>query len=285
MRIRGFAALYASATIFAFVTLSVKFASRYYSGLFVSGSRFAIGIVLCLAVLIFGYGRIRPVKPGLVILRGLFGALSMAASYAAISLTGPGRATLLSNAYPLFVALFGALLFGEALKKRTLASVALCLLGAFLVVRDGSGAAISGDLLALGSAVLAGVAINIVRRASSSENPFVLYLSPCLFGLPIFALAPLPAESGGVVGILLLVAVGAGAFAAQALMAYGYGSVPAGRGSVVFYWETVLTVALGALLAGERFNLRAVAGLCLMLGGLWINRERRAERSGVPPGD
>jgi hypothetical protein len=38
VRFRGFAALYASATIFAFVTLSMKFASRYNTGLFVSGS-------------------------------------------------------------------------------------------------------------------------------------------------------------------------------------------------------------------------------------------------------
>lgn len=261
----------------------MKLASRYYSGLFVSVVRFAIGIVLCVATLLWRYGGLKPARPGLVAMRGLAGAVSMAMGYAAISMTGPGRAILLSNTYPLFVALFGALAFGEPLKPRTIACVGICSAGAALVVRDGSGAALAGDLLALGSAVFAGVAINYVRRASQYDNPFMLYLSPCLFGLPLFAVAPAPATSGGAAGILLLAAVGLLGFFAQAFMAYGYASVPAASGSVVFYWETALTVLLGALFAGERFTLRFAAGLALILAGLWLNgtRKPRATRSGT----
>jgi len=57
-------------------------------------------------------------------------------------------------------------------------------------------------------------------------------------------------------------------------MSLGYRSVPAGKGSVVFYLETALTVALGALLAGESFNARCLAGLALVLGGLVLNQLR-----------
>jgi drug/metabolite transporter (DMT)-like permease len=199
----------------------------------------------------------------------------MAMTYAAITMTGPGRAALLSNIYPIFVVMFAALFFGERLAPGTLVSVATCTAGAVLVVRDGSGAALAGDLLALGSAIIAGLAVNIVRKATRTDNPFMLYLSPCLFGLPLAAFAPFPASSGGVVGILLLAGLGVAAFSAQALMAYGYREVPAGSGSVVFYLETVLTVLLGALFAGERFNLRFAGGLVLILGGLALNHARR----------
>lgn len=278
LRARGPLALYISATLFAFTSLFVKLCASYYSGLFVSSARFAIGAVLCIAVLLIRYGPAKPVKPGFVAARGLFGALSMIASYAAISLTGPGRAILLSNTYPLFVAIFGALFFGESFKPRTFLCIALCSAGAILVMRDGSGAALSGDLLAIASAVLAGVAVNFVRKATQFDNPFMLYLSPCLFGLPLFALAPAPVSSGGPVGLLLLLGVGVLAFAAQAIMAYGYRTVPAGKGSVVFYWETALTVILGVLFVGERFTPRFCAGLAVILAGLWLNESRLFER-------
>jgi len=278
LRVRGFAALYSAATIFAFTSLFVKLSSRYYSGLFVSGARFVIGGALCLVALFAHYGGVKTRRPGVLIMRGLFGAGSMAATYAAISLTGPGRAALLSNMYPLFVPVFGALFFKERFNPRTLGSLALCTIGAVLVVRDGSGAALAGDLLAIFSAVLAGVAVNFVRQATSTENPFLIYLSPCIFGLPVLLFAPQSSGLGSPVSLLLLLGVGGGAFVAQALMAYGYRSVPAGRGSVVFYWETALTVLLGFLLAGEHFNLRFGAGLVFILAGLWLNRERREER-------
>lgn len=269
----GEAALLASATLFAFVTLAVKLASRTYSGYFISASRFAIGAILCLAVLMLTRPRPPIVAPGAIVLRGLFGAASMVASYAAISLAGPGRATLLGNTYPLFVVLFGALFFRERLRARNFLSLLICTGGAILVVRDGSGSSLTGDLLAILGAVLAGVAVNFVRRAShAGASPFILYLSPCLFGLPLLALAPLPSSPGNPLDLGLLLFAGLGAFGAQALMAVGYRSVAAGRGSVIFYWETALTVLLGLLLAGERINGRFLLGLGVIVGGLWLNR-------------
>jgi drug/metabolite transporter (DMT)-like permease len=286
MRVRGgYAALYSAASFFAFSSLLVKLASRYYSGILVSAVRFAIGTLLCVAVLAFRYRSLRPGRPGLVALRGVFGALSMVMTYVAISMTGPGRAALLSNTYPLFVALFGALFFGERLSPRVFLCIAICTCGAVLVMRDGSGASLAGDLVAIGSAVFAGVGVNLVRSGSRSENPFMLYLSPCLLGLPLFAFVPAggaaSGAAGGTIGILLLAGVGVGAFMAQAFMALGYRSVPAGRGSVVFYFETALTILLGVLFAGEKFNLRFGAGLAFILGGLALNhlRPRRERRS------
>jgi drug/metabolite transporter (DMT)-like permease len=102
MRIRGgYAALYSSAIVFALTSLTVKLASRHYSGLFISASRFAIGTLLCVAVLALGYRSLKPAHPLFVALRGAFGAFSMAMSYGAIALTGPGRAAPRSSATPI----------------------------------------------------------------------------------------------------------------------------------------------------------------------------------------
>lgn len=273
-QIGGYVSLYLSATVFAFVALLVQFASAYHAPVFISAFRFLIGASVSACVLAFGYKSMKPKKIGLLAMRGLFGSLSMAAAYAAFALSGPGRATLLGNTYPLFVALFGAAFFGEKLNARTLAGLALCLAGAVLVARDGSGASLFGDLLAMLSSVAAGFAVNYVRKVAPHENPFMIYLSPCLFGLPIFFFVPSgsSAFSGGLAGFALLLAVGVGALGAQALMAHGYKTVSAGAGSVVFYWETILCVVLGVLFAGERINARFIAGLAVILVGLRVNQ-------------
>ncbi len=276
MKFRGYAALYSSATVFAFVSVLVKLASDRYGGLFVSAARFAVGTCLCVAALIATEGGVKPRRLKLLLLRGSVGVLSMITVYLSIGLTGPGRATLLSNLYPLFVVIFGSLWFGETFRAKHLLSIACCVVGAALIVRDGSGASALGDALALGSAVVSGIAVNIVRRLSKDESPFMIYLSPCLFGLVLFFLTPLPSPATlfgeGATGPLLLVGVGAGAFLGQSLMAYGYREVQAGSGSIVFYWETLLTIGLGALIVGERLNLIFGLGLLLILAGLRINQ-------------
>lgn len=278
----GYLALYLSAALFGGVTILVRLASAYYGSLFVSAVRFAIGAAISVAVLLVRDHGIRPRAPRWLLMRGLFGAASMALTYAAISIAGPGRATVLANTYPLFVALFGALFFGESFRARTFIGIGVCICGAILVARDGSSANPLGDVLALVSAVGAGFAVNAVRRAAAHDDPFMIYLSPCLFGLLLFPFARVgeAAAHAGWVGPLLLAAIGIFALLAQALMAHGYRSVSAGTGSVVFYSETILTVILGILFAGERINGRFLVGLAFILIGLRVNQSPGKPRSG-----
>jgi drug/metabolite transporter (DMT)-like permease len=276
---RGEPALYASVLIFSFVNLFVKFAGGYFSGFFVSGVRFVIGAVL--AFIVVFVRKSWPDRANLpdIILRGLFGALAMIATYVAIAIAGPGRATLLSNTYPLFVALFGVLIFKERATWRLAACLAISMAGAVLVMQDGSSINPLGDLIALAGAVLAGISVNYLRRASSrGVDPFIIYLSPCLFGLPVLAFASLPEPAPGATAVAFLLAVGIGAFIAQALMTYGYRTVNASRGSIVFFAETGITVLLGTLFAGETVTPRFGIGLLLIFAGVWMNREVGARK-------
>jgi drug/metabolite transporter (DMT)-like permease len=270
---KGFAFLYGAAVLFAIAAIFVKYGAAFYGGFFVSGVRFAVGASLCLAVLFARYGGVKANRPWLIVARGLSGAIAMVLTYTAIGLTGPGRATLLSNVYPLFVAVFAALFFKERFNPITMISIVLCVAGSVLVVRDGSGASALGDAMALGSAAFAGIAVNFVRRASQYDNVFVLYLSPCLFGLPTLAVGAPDAIAAGFSAwhLAAAVLVGALTFAAQSMMARGYRDVPAGSGSVVFFLETLLTVAFGVAFAGEGLNLRFAIGLALIFAGLWAN--------------
>lgn len=270
------AALLAAALLFATTTTLVRLASNSLSGYFISMMRFAVGAVLSVAWLWLSRRSIHVVNKRDWLLRGLYGAISMTLSYIAISKTSGGRATMLSNTYPIFVALFGRLFFGQKLMPTAIPALVLCTAGSVIILNDGSGYALAGDAMALLSAVFAGLAVNHLKRARVTDDPVALYLSPCVFGLPV--VASLAVATGGMpstphpAAIAMAVGLGIIVFAAQILMTWGYKYVNAASGSRIFYLEIVFAVLLGALI-GERLKPAFFVGAAVIFAGLsldWI---------------
>jgi len=265
--------LYISSVLFALNSVIVKIAANTYSGLFISSARFLFGIVfISAALLLLGKGfRVNNKKAW--ILRGISGAASMVAYYLAIHLTSSGRATLLVNIYPLFVAILGFLVFKEKISKNTIVSLVFCTVGVLFVLNDGSNYGILGDLVALGSGIAAGFAVHFVKKSRETDNSLVIYLSPCLFGLGL-----LPFTSGEFTrvnpdGFALLFSVGLLSFLGQFLMAYGYREISASKGSIVFFLETALAIVFSTFI-DERLSARFFAGLGLIVIGLAMNNYR-----------
>jgi len=264
----------ASALLFAVTTTLVRIASNSLSGLFVSTIRFAVGGAAAIAWLRLSGRGFRVVNKKDWLLRGLYGSVSMTCTYMAIAWTSGGRSTMLSNTYPIFVALFGSLFFGSKLLPTAIPALALCTVGSVVILNDGAGYSLLGDGLALVAAMLAGMAVNHLKRARTTEDPVSLYLSACLFGLPVAA--ALAVGSGGLparltlVPILLSVLLGLVVFAAQILMTWAYKYVSAARGSRIFYLETVFAVGFGALI-GERLKPAFFLGAAIIMGALWLD--------------
>lgn len=265
----GFLALLGSAFLFASTSALVKLSSAYYSGFAISTMRFIVGIVMSAAFLVATRKGFRVTNRKDWLLRGVYGAVSMIFSYSAIALTSGGRATLLGNTYPVFVAIFAALFFHDRLTKSAVPSLILCTLGSAIVLNDGAGYPTAGDALALLSALFAGLALNHLKRARKTENPFTLYLSPCLFGLPVstalvrdFRFDPGP--------LALVVLTGLVVFLAQILMTWGYKHVQVARGSRIFYLETLMAIGFGALL-GERLKPIFFVGGIFIVAGLTLD--------------
>lgn len=272
--IHGMMALLAAALLFATTTTLVRIASNSLSGYFISMVRFAVGAALSVAWLISARRGIRIVNKRDWLLRGFYGAISMTLSYMAISRTSGGRATMLSNTYPIFVALFGRIFFGQKLLPTAIPALALCTLGSVIILNDGSGYALAGDAMALLSAVFAGLAINHLKRARATDDPVSLYLSPCVFGLPV--VASLALATGGMPvapqpgALAMAVGLGVVVFGAQILMTWGYKYVNAASGSRVFYLEIIFAVALGALI-GERLKPAFFAGAGVIMAALSLD--------------
>ncbi|HRZ89950.1 MAG TPA: DMT family transporter [Spirochaetia bacterium] len=273
----GILSLLAAAFLFALTTALVKLSSASLSGYLISAMRFLVGIVLSAAAILTRSGKIRVTNRKDWVLRGLYGAVSMILSYLAIARTSGGRATLLGNTYPIFVALFAALFFRERLSRAAVPSLALCTLGSALVLNDGAGYPTTGDVLAILSAVFAGLALNHLKRARATEDPFTLYLSPCLFGLPVSAVLSARGVAFAPGALALAAGIGVVVFLAQICMTWGYKHVPVSRGSRIFYLETLLAIGFGALL-GERLRPAFFAGGALIAAGLAFDAWDAARR-------
>jgi drug/metabolite transporter (DMT)-like permease len=270
--------LYAASVLFALNAIIVKIASKTFSGLFISSIRFLFGIMFISASLLLLRKGFRIHNKKSWILRGVSGATAMISYYLAIQLTSSGRATLLVNTYPLFVAILGFLIFKEKVSGNSMVSLIFCTAGVLFVLNDGSHYNIYGDLIALGSGIASGFAVHFVKISRETDNSLVIYLSPCLFGL-----AMLPLKHGELAkinphGLILLFLIGLLSFLAQFFMAYGYKEISASKGSIVFYLETALAIVF-SLFIGERLSARFLAGLGLILMGLIINNYKGMEDS------
>jgi drug/metabolite transporter (DMT)-like permease len=262
--------LYIASLLLALNAVVVKIAARTFSGPFISSVRFLLGIVFVSAsLLVFKQGfRIHNKKSWMW--RGIWGAASMIAYYLAIQLTSSGRATLLLNTYPLFVAILGFLLFKEKIMKYTIVSLIFCTAGVLFVLHDGSDYNIWGDLIALGGGIAAGFAVQFVKKSRETDNSLIIYLSPCLFGLSIL---PLTFREFGRIdlhGFFLLFSVALLSFLAQSLSAYGYKAISASKGSVIFFVQTALAIVF-SIFIDEKLSSRFLVGLGLIVVGLIIN--------------
>lgn len=277
--------LFASAVVLVKYTLNLL-EPHPLNGVFISFVRFGIGAVLCLALM----GAVRDGfhfrDKKILALRGLTGAVSMVFFYVAIQVNSSGRAILLSDTYPVFVAVFGFLFFKEKLKWNHFISLPPALAGAFLVFYDNSSYSPAGDLVALMSAAFAGIAIHYIKIAREKNSPMVVYLVSCLFGVVISLVPTLMVlqdfyRQMTPLVTLLLLAIGTLVFMGQQLMTFGFKYVSATGGSILCLSEIVLTIAASAFFLDEKITARFLAGGVLVVGALVIALIERNDRDDV----
>jgi len=133
-RARGPAALMLGAVLFAAMAICVKFAAqRIPSGELVM-FRFLFGLATIYAMSALGLAQVRHDRPVLLMARGFTGALAILLYFASIQHTSLVKASLLSNSYPVYAALFGALLLRERPSAATIGAFLAAACGIWLVV-------------------------------------------------------------------------------------------------------------------------------------------------------
>jgi Predicted permease, DMT superfamily len=259
--------------------------------------RFALATVVVAGVAVLRGWSLPPTRRGraATLALGVVYTLLTLSYFVSLRYLTAGLATIVLYTYPSMVVGLGAVVLDEPVTPRRVVALGLATAGVALVVSTGAGGADpAGVALALAAAACyAAYTAGSRSVVPSASPPGVMLgvlvgttLSMGVYGVLDGGLA-LPATTDGwglVAGIVVLSTV-----APHLLFYEGVSRLEAGRVGVVSTAEPVVTVALGALLLGERVTVAVVVGGALVLGGVvLVHGDRRGtttDRSARAEGD
>ena len=272
----------ASATLFAFMNFFAKLASASASWASVGAVRALVGAGVAYLVGRSRGARLRAVNRRALFWRSLFGTASMLCTFHALSCRSLslGDTVTLLNLTPLFLAVVAPLVLRERTGPATAVAIVVALAGVVLVVRPallfgvaplavhaaGPSAGV-GAASAVASALLAAVAMTMLRRSGQEDSAETIALHFSLFAfvaMLVFAVAdfrlPTLRDAG------FMVAAGLAAGFAQITMTRAYTLERAARVGSLGYLSVVASAVLGALVLGERPGALALLGMALVVG-------------------
>jgi drug/metabolite transporter (DMT)-like permease len=270
-----------SSTLFAIMAVLAKIASRHVPGPEAASVRFATGVVVVVALLAAGRIDIRPRRWGWLFARGLFGGSAVVCYFSAMQRITVGEATLLNYTQPVFTMLAAWTMLRERPPRRALVALPITLVGiGFIVgIRISDLHASVGQLLALTSAVLSGVAVTSIRAARRevvgglpAETAWSVFASFTILGLLVTLPMVLPPFGHWVAptatGWLLLLGVGVSSVIAQVLMSEALRHLRVGTAGVISQLTAVGAIGAGALFLGDPLSPGFLTGAALTLGGV-----------------
>lgn len=221
-----------------------------------------------------------PVADRALIWAGLLFAGDLTFWHLAIMNTSVANATFLATLAPVWVVLGSGFILNEAVDRRMIVGLALCLTGAAALIGETLNldpAKLVGDIYGFITSIFFGAYFLAVRRARRSHGSGrILFVSSVITAIILFAMAlavepQLWPRSGGAIVSLFCLALISHA-GGQGMLAYALGHVPAAFSSLVIFFEAIAAAILGWIVLSEPISLlQAVGALAIMVG---IHRAR-----------
>jgi drug/metabolite transporter (DMT)-like permease len=190
-------------------------------------------------------------------------------------------ASLLMCSYPALVVAGAVLLRRERASRRRAAALVVALVGVALVLAGGVGGAIDaiGIALALGAAVAYAAYVLVSDRLLGTTEPLVLATMLCAGAETAFALGGAATSSLAMPRPSTLIVVGAIALFATVLpiaaFLSGVRRIGPSRATILGTVEPPVTIALSALVFGERLGPVQLLGAALVVSAIVILQLRR----------
>ena len=217
-----------------------------------------------------------------VILSGLAFAGDLLFWHLSVVHTSVANATFFATTAPVWVAIFGWLLFARKVSAMVLLGLSLCLLGGAALVAQSFALdrlRVSGDMFGLCTAVFFGLYFLAVGRArekvGAAQVTFELSVVTALVLLGValaFEGKFWPATLQGWLAVLGMAFIShAGG---QGLLSIALGRLPAMFASLVIFLEAIAAATFGWLILGEAVSLVQAMGGLLILAGIFVARPR-----------
>jgi drug/metabolite transporter (DMT)-like permease len=263
----------AASFLFATMGVCVKLASAQYGTGELVFYRSLVGALAIAALVRLRGGSVRTPVPGMHFWRSLTGVSSLCLWFYAIGQLPVATAMTLNYMSSVWMALFligGAVMLGaQRVDARLVATVLVGFLGVALVLRPSMTAQQAwGGLAGLLSGMVSALAylqITALGRAGEPEYRVVFYFS--VGGMAAGGLLALYEGLGRHTpqGLLLLLAIGALATAAQMMMTRAYAIGRTLSNASLQYMGIAFSTGYGVLLFGDRITWTALAGMLLIV--------------------
>lgn len=264
----------AASFLFATMGVCVKLASAQYGTGELVFYRSLVGALAIAALVRVRGGSVRTAVPGMHFWRSLTGVCSLCLWFYAIGHLPVATAMTLNYMSSVWMALFligGAVMLGaQRVDGRLVATVLVGFAGVALVLRpsmaaDQAWGGLAGLLSGMVSA-LAYLQITALGRVGEPEYRVVFYFS--VGGMAAGALLGLWEGLGSHTarGVLLLLAIGVLATAAQMMMTRAYAIGRTLSNASLQYTGIAFSTGYGVLLFGDRIGWHALAGMLLIVG-------------------
>jgi drug/metabolite transporter (DMT)-like permease len=263
----GPGAMLLSTFLFAALGILVKLAARAdvpaAESTFV---RFAGGLITMLLLARVGLIRLEFHRRGLLLVRGLFGSVSAVLFFQSLGQTTLARATLLSYTYVIFSAAFSAIWLGERMGVGAVLALTAAMGGVVMITGARFTSASAGDLTALLSGLLGGIAISSIRELRKTESAYSIFAVFCATGLLSSLLmsrgqwvAPRAGTLALLGGIAILATGG------QLLMTAAYRHCTTAVGGLLSLLTVVTSALIGSCFLREPTSFRMLSGIALVL--------------------
>ncbi len=216
------------------------------------------------------------------ILSGLAFAGDLFFWHLAIVHTSVANATFFATCAPIWVVLFGWLLFRERVKANVLAGLALCLAGGAALLAQSfqlKPAGAIGDIFGIVTGVFFGLYFLAAQAARKTTSAARLTFEATVVTAAILFVVALVAERSmlphtlrGLAALLAMAWISH--TGGQGLLSIALGRLPAAFSSLVIFLEAIAAAGFGWLILGERVSeIQALGGLAI-LAGIWVARPR-----------
>lgn len=214
----------------------------------------------------------------LLLMRGLAGFTGLNLTYYSIVHLPLADATVIQQTNPIFTAIFAGLFLAEHLSWKDMLGILISMVGvlcvaqpAFIFSQTPHELPLFPLLIAIGGAVVSGIAYTIIRKLSNTEHSLVTVFYFPLVSLP---LSTPTAFMGWVQPTwkewLLLLAIGICTQSGQVFLTKSLHLEPAGRATAVGYSQFLFAILWGLLLFQEMPNSWKWLGAALIFCGTLI---------------
>jgi len=217
-------------------------------------------------------------RPTLLV--GLTLAIDLVLWHMAIPRTSIANATFFATTAPIWVVVFGWLLFRQQAGSTTLLGLALCLSGGGFLIGESfqiRPEGLTGDALGVATGVFFGLYFLAVQAARKDAGAARVTFEASLITTVILLIAALAMEKqmlpvslaglGALLGMSWVSHVGG-----QGLLSVALGKLPATFSSLVIFLEAIAAALFAFLLLGEPISLMQGLGGLLIMIGIYVAR-------------